>query len=282
MITLIEGTPGSGKSAVSVCDMIDHLQAGGTIACNFDLVEGWAERIAKSDLKCRLGFRNPVDYARSLHSRAYKIGTPDTLYELSKCLNSRDKSGRLIEGQGRLYLDEAQLLFNSRNWQKNYPFIEFFSQHRKLGWDIVMVSHDEAMIDSQVRHYIELRGSFRNLNKLRFLGLGLPRTVNIFLAVYHYAGSGPGKGVKSHWTWHYLDKTRASLYDSMQVFAFDASEQHVSYHGPLPFAWRDKPSESSSLVLLPRGPCVRSDMPVPYSRVPVGTCYDLIGQGPST
>lgn len=269
MITLIEGTPGSGKSAVCVCDMIDFLQDGGTIACNFDLVEGWAERIATKDIKCRFGLRDRVSYARELHSRAFKIGTPDTLFELSKLLVARDKRGRLIEGQGRLYLDEAQLMFNSRNWQKNYPFIEFFSQHRKLGWDVYMVSHDETMIDSQVRHFVEMRGSFRNLNKLRFLGLRLPRTVNIFLSVYHYAGSGPGARVRSHFKTYWLDKTRASLYDSMQVFAFNEHSQSVTYHGPLPFDGCQAGSRETPCIVFPNhGPRVRSDMPVPYSRFP--------------
>ena len=176
MIQIIQGTPGSGKSAVCTVDMIEFLLSGGVVACNYSLVPGWHYKLAERSWKVRLGLQDKDALAESYWRRAFKIGTVDTLYQLSdrlKEISKPSKNGRMREGAGRLYLDEAQLLFNSRTWQKNKGFLEFFTQHRKLGWDVYLIAHSEDMIDSQIRYLIEYEARLRNLKKSRFLALFL-------------------------------------------------------------------------------------------------------------
>lgn len=235
MIQIIQGTPGSGKSAVATVDMLEFLEAGGVVACNYSLIPGWHYKLADMHPCVRFGLSDRDLKAQSYWSRAFRIGTVDTIYELSehlKRLCPADKNGRVKEGSGRLYIDESQLLFNSRTWQKNRGFIEFFTQHRKLGWDVYLIAHAATMIDSQIRDLIEYEARLRNMNKVKLFGMFPVSPYPVFLSIVRYSGISAGAGSIAWRRLYRLRKNYASLYDSMQVFAFDAAEVSVSHQGP--------------------------------------------------
>lgn len=236
MIQIIQGTPGSGKSAVATVDMLEYLQDGGVVACNYDLVPGWQYKLADMSLKVRLGISDRESLALSYWHRAFKVGTHDTIYQLSDKLkelvpHNIDKRGRIKEGSGRLYLDEAQFLFNSRDWSKNSGYIEFFTQHRKLGWDVYLIAHAEDMIDKQIRRLIEYEARLRNLNKVKPFGLFPVWPYPAFLTIVRYAGISAGSGEIAWRRLYRLRPEYASLYDSMEVFAFNAASKEVLHQG---------------------------------------------------
>ena len=236
MLNLIAGSPGSGKSAVSTVDMLEFLQFGGIVACNYDLVPGWHYKLADTVPRVRWGIADRDAVAQSYHSRAFKVGTHDTLYTLSERLKEIVKpgrKGRIPEGSGRLYLDEAQLLFNSRNYKDNYGFIEFFTQHRKLGWDVHLIAHAEDMIDKQIRFLLEYETRLRNLQKVKIAGLIPLCPFPKFLAITRYAGVSAGSGEIAWRRLYSLHPEFADMYDSMEVFAFNKSSQDVTLQGPL-------------------------------------------------
>ena len=78
------------------------------------------------------------------------------------------------EGQTLIVFDEGGILFNSRDWQTKYRmrWLWFFSQHRKFGFEVVIISQAERQIDRQVRanfeyEYVHKRvGNFKKLGKL--------------------------------------------------------------------------------------------------------------------
>jgi len=234
MITILQGTPGSGKSSCATVDMLEFLEAGGVVACNYDLVKDWSWKLAGRNLKVMLGFVDHEILARSYYERAFKVGTADTIFQLSSRLKDickTDKNGRIKEGSGRLYIDEAQLLFNSRSWKDNMGFIEFFTQHRKLGWDVYLVSHTLDMIDKQIRGLIEIEARLRNLNKVKIFGLIPVSPWPMFLTIFRYAGIAAGAGTISHRRCYSLRKRYSELYDSMEVFAFNDSSVNVTHQG---------------------------------------------------
>ncbi len=234
MISLYQGTPGSGKSAVAVVDMLEFLQFGGVVACNFDLVPGWHYKLADLCPKVKWGLADREAKAFSYFNRAFKIGTHDTVFELSKRLVGLVKpgrKGRIPEGSGRLYIDEGQLLFNSRDWQKNMGYIEFLTQHRKLGWDVIIIAHSEDMIDKQIRGLLEYEVRLRNLNKVKPFGLFPICPHPAFLCIARYAGVSAGSGEIAWRRLYMLRPEYADLYDSMEVFAFNESSRSVTHHG---------------------------------------------------
>lgn len=228
MIEIQQGTPGSGKSAAAVARAILHLRKGGVVAANFSLVDHWATTIASKYALSYLPFGWGEQYAykkaSDLHGRFFRVDSLDAIRQIDprKLATGlhRDKGG-YSEGAGLLILDESQLVFNSRKWQDNLPWIEFFTQHRKLGWNVILIAHTQEMIDSQIRPLAEYESRFRNLQKVKIPLLGLPLTpIPFFLVIRRYAGLGAGASVIADRDLYPLPLWAARLYDSLEVFGF--------------------------------------------------------------
>lgn len=152
MIFLYSGTPGSGKSLHMAKDIRNDLLFGRAVICNFE--------IAVSKIKKKRGQFTYIDN--------YHI-TPEYLINFSR---EYFETHRFKEGAICLYLDEAQLLFNAREWQKNgrNEWLSFFTQHRKYGFDIVLVAQFDRMIDRQIRSLIEYEYKHRKCSNFGTFG----------------------------------------------------------------------------------------------------------------
>lgn len=234
MIEVAQGSPGSGKSAVAVARAIMHLRRGGVVAANFALVDGWAESIVKNSLLYRLlcffSFVLPCAAERhlyvrsaSLYQRFFRVDSLPAIKKIQPralAVGSLAGTGSYTEGVGLLVLDEGQLIFNSRKWADNFPWIEFFTQHRKLGWNVILIAHSIDMVDSQVRVLAEYETRFRNLQKVRLPVLGIPLSpFPLFLVIRRYAGLGAGSSVICGRNLYPLPLWAARLYDSLLVFS---------------------------------------------------------------
>jgi hypothetical protein len=245
MIEVAQGTPGSGKSAVAVARAIMHIKKGGVVAANFSLVEGWAEIVVRNSLLYRLlvvvslfspgcAARYLHKKANSLHRRFYRVDSLASIRKIFPVKESVDlyqDKGGYSEGSGLLLLDECQLIFNSRKWEKNFEWIEFFTQHRKLGWNVVLIAHTIDMIDGQIRPLAEYESRFRNLQKIRIPVLGLPLSpFPLFLVIKRYAGLGAGASVVADRDLFPLPLWAAKLYDSLLVFSADSWGKDTAPH----------------------------------------------------
>ncbi len=249
MITIFQGTLCSGKSASMLVDLVEHLQAGGVVAANFSLVPGWADRLARYNIMCRLGLRDPAPRARSYADRFRVVTSLDDVWAATDDLIPRalPPISDRREGRGRLYLDECQLVFNSRKWSSNEGWIHFFSQSRKLKWDVYLVAHSINMIDKQIRPFIEFETRFRDLRKTKFLGLipMAPAGLPMFLAITRYAGIAAGAGEIASRRVYPLNKDYAGLYDSALVFGREQSAGGVAP------CERSEPAVATAPALLP-------------------------------
>ena len=237
MITIFQGTLGSGKSASMVVDLIEHLLSGGVCAANFRLVDGWAVKLAAYNWKVRLGIADKYKVAQDYYDRFRLVGSVDSLWQASEELIplAKGRAAEGFEGHGRFYLDECQNYFNAREWQANKGFIHFFSQSRKLKWDGILVAHDISMIDKQIRPFIELEARFRNLQRVKVPVLGIPLSpVPAFLAITRYAGRAAGAGQVFSRRVYPLFRHYADLYDSALIFADDIKIDAPLSCGPAP------------------------------------------------
>jgi hypothetical protein len=223
MIEVMQGTPGSGKSAVAVARAMMHIKRGGVVACNFSLKDGWADVLASQNLVARVFDEHRYDLASSHYKRFHRVHSLEAIEKIHPKKDSvkiyKDKGG-YSEGSGLLILDECQLVFNSRKWDQNFKWIQFFTQHRKLGWNVLLIAHTIEMIDSQIRPLAEYESRFRNLQKLKFPILGVPMSpFPLFLVVRRYAGLGAGASVVADRDLFPLPLWAANLYDSLEVFS---------------------------------------------------------------
>lgn len=138
MISLYSGTPGSGKSLHLAERLYYRLRSGKAVIANFAL------KLDKIHKKKNL----PFTYIPN-----EKL-TPNNLIKFSY---DHFKGKTIKEAEILLVIDEAQILFSNRSWNdsKRPAWLSFFSQHRKYGYEVIMVAQFDGMIDRQIRSLIE-------------------------------------------------------------------------------------------------------------------------------
>ena len=77
------------------------------------------------------------------------------------------------EGEILLIIDEAQRMFNARDWSKSdrAGWNEFFQLHRHYGYDIILVAQFDRMLDRQVRSVIEYEQIHRKVSNYGWRGM---------------------------------------------------------------------------------------------------------------
>ena len=139
MIYLYSGTPGSGKSLNTARQIYDALKnTRKLVITNFPINSSYIRK-PSGDLMCL---------------ENYQI-TPQLLKQLSYDHFKNRK--KVKEGDIILVLDEAELIFNSREWQRTdrREWLSFFNLHRHFGYDVILIAQYDRMLDRQIRCNIE-------------------------------------------------------------------------------------------------------------------------------
>jgi len=150
MISLYSGTPGSGKSLHCARTIINWSRLGYPVIGNFEVDLSKYKRAAFT--YC------PNDQL-----------TPKYLIDYSR---QRFGSKTPKEGSILLVIDECQLIFNAREWQQSgrAQWLSFFTQHRKLGYDIILIAQFDRMVDRQIRSLIEYEYIHRKMSNFGWQG----------------------------------------------------------------------------------------------------------------
>lgn len=154
MIYLYSGTPGSGKS-LHVSAVIYHmLRLNRPVICNFPI-----------NLKL---VKNPAQF--------YYFDNSELNAELLEGFATSywKNAGRIPkEGHLTVVIDEAQMIFNSRSWDAagRMEWLRFFQIHRHLGFDVILVSQFDRMLDRQIRCLIEYELIHRKVSNMGWKGI---------------------------------------------------------------------------------------------------------------
>lgn len=132
-VYIVTGKLGNGKTLCSVGRIRDKLRAGCMVATNLDL-----------DLVSMFG-----EFAR--HLRVLRVPDKPTRSDLDAIGCGNPTYDESLNGV--LVLDECGTWFNSRNWQDKTrgDVNAWFLHARKLGWDVLLIVQDIALLDSQAR-----------------------------------------------------------------------------------------------------------------------------------
>lgn len=207
MIELYTGTPGSGKSLHCADVIYNRIMRGKTVIANFDI-------------------------NMSVFPKARRLGTyickdnwdltPQWLMQYAVDQAKRSKNGHIKEGQFLLIIDECQIMFNSRDWQaKNrMEWCVFFTQHRKYGFNIILITQYDRMIDRQIRALVEYHVIHRKINNCGLFGtiVGLLCGGKLFVAVSKWYSEKMSLGSQ----WFRFKRKYARLYDSYRIFSVSA------------------------------------------------------------
>lgn len=161
MIDLFSGTPGSGKSLHAAEKIYDRLHFFKPVITNFpvnlDRVPG------------------PVGHKGARFPLWVKENdklTPEWLIDFSRkwFWDETPKEDSIL-----LVIDEAQMIFNSRDWsvQGRKDWLSFFTQHRKFGYQVILIAQFDEMLDKQIRPVIEYEYIHRKLTNFGIKGFFL-------------------------------------------------------------------------------------------------------------
>lgn len=148
--------------------------------------------------------------------------TADVLQDFATAYWSAPSAPTFREDGLTLVLDEAQLLFNSRNWSQKgrMQYLQFLSQSRKYGYYVILVTQSALMIDNQFRMLVDIEVNHRKLNQMGLIGelLDLLTLHRLFCRVT------TNFQVKEHigTSFSFGHKKDMQLYDSYKRFDGDA------------------------------------------------------------
>lgn len=198
MIYFYSGTPGSGKSLHVARDIMSKLRRKekNNVICNFpvslDVVSGkgkdklLGEFIYKDN--AFLDHEFLINYAMKNHMPG-------------------------VEGQTLVVIDECHVMFNPREFTRKdrMDWIKFFTIHRHLGYNFILVAQNDRQVDRQIRSLIEYETKHRKINNYK-LGRLLP--FPCFIAIDTWYGVNEKVSV-SFFTFR---KRISKLYDSYRTF----------------------------------------------------------------
>jgi zona occludens toxin (predicted ATPase) len=193
VIYLYSGTPGSFKSYHAIRDIKFKLEHGGNVIANF-----------------------PVDTkklkSKNMGKFIYKQNDELTYKFLVDFALKNHKKGK--EAQTLLIIDECQGMFNPREYQRKdrKDYNTFFSQHRKLGYNIILVTQNDRLIDRQIRCQLEYEVKHRKVNNYKIF-MFLPFKLCACITYWY------GVREKVSTEFFIFNKRIAQLYDSYELFS---------------------------------------------------------------
>lgn len=143
------------------------------------------------------------------------------------------------ESQCLVIIDEAGIIFNSRDWQTagegRKQWIKFMSQSRKFGYDFIFVAQSDRMIDKQIRGLVEFEVKHLKANNSFFLAWTnyLPKFMRptLFLYVYRWYQTRLKSNLRTGFYRHSI----GSRYDTFRTFNLDELVEYLEkmYEGTL-------------------------------------------------
>ena len=165
-IEFFTGTPGSGKSWHALEMIMDTLYSGKHVIANFPL--NFTDKMIKQGIHERFMFV-PDEFLMGSKGMSflYHVSAEEVFSENSLLV----KQPRFLD-QGEslclVVIDEAGNYFppdeSSSYVQKNWQL--FFRQHRKLGYDFLLVSQGNSDINRTIRSCVEYEIAHRKANRV--------------------------------------------------------------------------------------------------------------------
>lgn len=195
MISLYTGTPGSGKSLHAAQQIYYRLLSKNAVISTFEIN---TEVVSKKGKK-RIG--------KYIHKPIEDI----SVEFLKEYAAENHKVGK--ESQTLVLIDECQLIFNSRMFQQKdrLEWIYFFTQHRKYGFDFILITQFDRLIDRQIRCLIEFEYKHLKMNHKGLIGMLLPFAL-FSVKKYWYAINEFMDG-----TAFFYSKKIASMYNTFEI-----------------------------------------------------------------
>lgn len=232
-IAIYEGSVGAGKSFCALEDGLEALALDKSVVANFPIK-------ARTKFYTRKRMLEHYEVLKSWHF--FEEITVERLIALSF-----EKGWFGKESQCLVIIDEAGIMFNTRDWQTQaktrQKWIKFLSQSRKFGYDFIFVAQSDQMIDKQIRGLVEYSVRHLKLNNgfngfwasvivkpiFWIIELFLRRKFTIFMKIKKWYQTR----LRGTISFSLFKKSIADRYDTMRTFNLDdlVEELEKMYQG---------------------------------------------------
>ncbi len=224
MITIYTGTPGSGKSLLAITEALENWVSNGKpVYTNHPLRVGWEAIWAMRSLVNRMKPENEILKIMGEYRKSWNM------------LRSFEDipRGRAKESSRLLLLDEVSRFINARDYlsgrSAHREEYDFFAQHRKQGYDVILLSQHLLQVDKQIRDLSEWNRICRNLSTFKiplgFLSIKIPFKVILTVTKDLRTGVDIDRGVAP------IDPVVSRCYDTLatftDMFSSDNEEQKI-------------------------------------------------------
>jgi len=194
MVRIMTGTPGSGKSYSMAHQIRKRLRDGKNVISTVNIA---LDHVTNNG-KLKIGHFQYISI--------YDL-TPELLERYALTNHAKGK-----ESQTYVFIDECQLIFNTRDWSKQgrRDWLAFFTSHRQYGYQVFLITQHDEMVDKQIRAVVEHEIKHRKINNLLWF---IPFT--IFVAVETWYGNSKIK-IRSEFILFRRNVSR--MYDSYFLF----------------------------------------------------------------
>ena len=111
------------------------------------------------------------------------------------------------------------MCIRDRNRKDRLAWCAFYRLHRKLGYDVILISQDDKCIDKQIRNVLETQVLHRNVGNYKVFGklLSLLFGGNLFICITSKYGYSK-KDAKTGSKFLFGEKKYYSVYDTTQLY----------------------------------------------------------------
>lgn len=216
MIIFYSGTPGSGKSLRVAKEITRRIRImKGNVITNMNIDYDY---IRRSKIKTFFRMKNP--YKKRVGKYYFfnnQQMTPENLIKYAYKFHVKGK-----ENQTLIVIDEAQMILSptvvklKTQEDKTYRqrWLDFCTQHRHLGFNIIIVSQFDRLIDPQVRCLFEYNNIHRKVNRFKIGWVLSLFKISLFVAVEYWYGINARIGS----TFFLYNKKYSRIYDSYKRF----------------------------------------------------------------
>lgn len=219
MIYLYSGTPGSGKSLHAAQQIYEALHVKKRLVITNFPVNSYYSRFGKDKSIINKYSDLIVTNNQELHPEWLKFKSAEW-FKLHPVKNPAERLGKIL-----LVLDEAELIFNSRTWNRydRAEWLSFFNLHRHFGFDVILIAQFDKMLDSQIRPNIEVEFMHRQFSSFGLVG----KMINLLMpgGLFAYVALQKKTKTKTGTKFFRCRKKYYELYDSFALFAADGTIQ---------------------------------------------------------
>lgn len=204
MISLYTGSVGSGKSFHALELGLQWIKTKKYVIANFPI-------------------KPPKRYINKWHKKKWDQLLERWIYKEDidveyLMAESFEKGWFGKESSCLVLIDEAGIMFNSRDWQHDRlgrtKWIKFLSQSRKFGFDFIFVCQMDRMIDRQIRGLVEYEVKHRKANNSVFFKWLSMFRITLFMYVYKWYQTN----LKGSLRMSIYRPGIAARYDTMKIF----------------------------------------------------------------